>query len=105
MWRAKWWVPSEGSAVSFLVLACMHGGCRVYRLAISKSAEEGGAWTVAEVDNAHTIDVRNPKHLAYGIDVLSCVPVVKGEQEQQYELQMGLCSFYDNLVRIWTVIL
>jgi hypothetical protein len=97
-------MPAEGSAVSFLVLACMHGGCRVYRLTINRSGDEGGAWVVTEVNNAHTIDTRNPKHLAYGIDVLSCTPVVDSAEEL-YELQLGLCSFYDNLVQLWKVVL
>jgi hypothetical protein len=108
VWRVKWWVPTEGSTVSFLVLACMHGGCRVYRLAIQKSADERGAWTVAEANSAHTIDSRNPKHLAYGIDVLACAPVANAnaeEEEELYELTLGLCSFYDNLVQIWKIVL
>lgn len=92
------------------MLACMHGGCRVYHLdiqvvtvagtaeEIDSEKEEEQRYIVTELGNVHQIDENNDKHLAYGVDVLSAL---KGAEGETVDFTIASCSFYDNLVQVW----
>lgn len=111
LWRVKWVVPEgsgnpeEAPKDHFLVLAGMHGGCHVYRLRVTLEAPVGEQANCAtsnvlieEVNGFHHTDERNEKHLAYGIDVLSFTD--SGPLDASFCI--ASCSFYDNLVQIWS---
>jgi hypothetical protein len=102
VWRAKWLVPEDQSC-SYLVLACMHGGCRVSRLQLTHVDLED-SWQAVEESHAQHVDSRNPQHLAYGIDVLSCAPVMSDQNDATHlhRLDLASCSFYDNLIQRWS---
>lgn len=106
----KWVVP-EGCPHSYLVLACMHSGCRVSRINLTHFAEDGSGdhWEVQEESFVQHRDTRNPQHLAYGVDVLACTKAVEGEGEgedgaslHKHKLELASCSFYDNLIQLWS---
>ena len=113
MWRAKWWISFHNHQLqlgqlhnslddedcSYLVLACMHGGCRVLQLRIHRTNithiagndagdvgdagdinDSNGIWEITVLENMHQIDERNAGHLAYGIDVIS---TSDGEQKSE----------------------
>lgn len=97
--------PEEAPKDHFLVLAGMHGGCHIYRLRITLDAPAGELTNCAtsnvlveEVNEFHHTDERNEKHLAYGIDVLSITD--NGSSDTSFCI--ASCSFYDNLVQIWS---
>lgn len=75
-------------------------------------------WQVVEEAHVHHTDAaRNPQHLAYGVDVLSCAPIAgtstagareeaggveRAEREDgKLDIQIASCSFYDNLIQLW----
>ena len=96
MWRAKW-SPSQVEGVDYLVTASMQGGSRVYQLHSSVSDDTDSI----KYALSHAIeqrDDRNSNHLAYGIDVLHRLP----DNESKEVLTLASCSFYDNLVQVWT---
>lgn len=99
-------VPLEGpDSDHFLVLAGMHGGCHIYRLNLTFDVPEGEVADptgrkirICEIGAFHHTDERNEKHLAYGIDVLSFVTT----NPSNADFKIASCSFYDNLVQLWT---
>lgn len=113
LWRVKWLVP-EGCPHSYLVLACMHGGCRVSRIKFTHLTGDDNRdkWAVREESFVQHKDSRNPQHLAYGVDVLSCTAVAESSQAEaeseggdalhKYKLELASCSFYDNLIQLWS---
>jgi hypothetical protein len=102
VWRVKWKV-CNGS--HFLVLGCMHGGCRVYRLGVVVDALSNQVSMVEEACVAHTDIHTNDKHLAYGIDALSLTPQSSEEASGAVTFKIASCSFYDNLIQVWTAAL
>ncbi len=115
---------SNAHTTEHLFNACMQGGSRVHRLDVTvasspTAAKYDGAdtmMTAAEcqytlVHSVEQTDSRNGNHLAYGIDCIqSSSRRVKKEsrneeekkKERNHEFVMASCSFYDNLVQIWS---
>ncbi len=90
MWRTKWHVEAGAEHIA---TSSMQGGSRLYRLA----ANEGGEYRL--VDSVVQTDERNPNHLAYGIDVIGHSD---SSSSSSQEFTLASCSFYDNLVQVWT---
>ena len=102
----------------YLVLACMHGGCRIYKLNIQESPLQGSI-SFSIVSFVHHTDLSNDKHLAYGIDVLHHNRALKATSANENcangggddatvitnEFTIASCSFYDNLVQIWNAVI
>lgn len=78
VWRTKWTVAG---GCSFLTLACMQAGSKVYALASDYSVHG-----VCEHSGAES------NELSYGIDILSA---------DTNTLIIGSCSFYNNSVHVW----
>ena len=95
--------PDTAEVSHFLVLACMHGGCRIYELTIEDkdNCDDNCCTQAALLKSVEFTDTANAQHLAYGIDVLSSCTGSEGEKL----FELASCSFYDNLVQIWSATL
>jgi hypothetical protein len=102
VWRTKWGIVGDKS--SFLFLSCMQAGS-----AIVEYDSTSGA---CELKVKQT-DISCENHLAYGIalidfnthhsqDNVSEIPLSVPHDVHRGSVTMATCSFYDNLVQVWT---
>jgi diphthine methyl ester acylhydrolase len=103
VWRLRWQpLPgAESGTTPLLAAACMHGGCRVMRL-----ADTGSELAVVGSFTAH-------ESLAYGIDWLGAPPLrplgetsISGSSAglggaSSLGVRLVSCSFYDKAVYAW----
>jgi len=84
-----------------LVAACMHAGCKVYHLSGGcGSNNNNGKYSISSTCIYHD-DSNN--HLAYGIDVISnSIDTIDSDitTHTATNMQIAMCSFYDNKVDI-----
>lgn len=97
MWRAKWRTSADQPHTHHLVTSSMQGGSRVYRLA---STPDNDSFCVT--GSVVQTDERNPAHLAYGIDVIGYDHDAERGEGHEYKFTLASCSFYDNLVQVWS---
>lgn len=86
IWRMKWHPISRDR----MLVAAMHGGCRVVDFAIERLPQYP-----SEEDSDYTVTTTFTEHqsMAYGVDWLV-------HEESRFEAAMS-CSFYDRAVFIW----
>lgn len=116
MWRLKWRPEREGGALAgdeesamYLGAASMHGGSGIHKVDLG-----GGEVTLTTVETQ--VDV-NEDRLVYGMDWLGrdnrgggveeentvCGRVeTKRSAESSLDYEIATCSFYDNLVQVWS---
>ena len=120
MWRLKW-KPQSGASASdsngeqplYLGAASMHNGSNIQRID-SNACTDDGALIMTTVETQ--IDC-NEARLVYGMDwlqedatkpmgtqtVFENVEALENSSEiHQLEYEIATCSFYDNLVQIWS---
>jgi len=121
VWRLKWQKTLSEQYV--LVAACMHAGSHVLGVDFESigstdgsSSSSGGEREVASLRKLLSHRDSNPDHLNYGIDTLSSSLSSNkthsesasgggggGEGEGEvHNMTFASCSFYDNLVQVWT---
>lgn len=112
----KWKPESSGdldSSNSFLYLgaASMHNGSGIYRINSNDAFSEDAALSISTVETQ--ID-SNEGRLVYGMDwlpkqtikkqdtIFENVEATANSLNQQLEYEIATCSFYDNMVQIWS---
>jgi hypothetical protein len=118
VWRLKWKPESNESDDSninkplYLGAASMHNGSGIHKIDSDSAFSEDGALTMTTIESQ--ID-SNEARLVYGMDWLPSDALAKEKQtvfenievasnisEHHYKHEIATCSFYDNLVQIWS---